>query len=66
MSVVHLGDCLDIMRTFAPDSFDAIVTDPPAGISFMNKAWDNDKGGRDAWAEAHREHEQLRLLEEAI
>jgi len=28
---------------------DACVTDPPAGISFMNKKWDSDKGGRDAW-----------------
>gem|GEM_PF-5425793 len=30
-------------------SVDAIVTDPPAGIAFMNAAWDKDKGGRDAW-----------------
>jgi hypothetical protein len=26
-----------------------VVTDPPAGISFMNKSWDSDKGGRDQW-----------------
>ena len=33
-----------------PDNcVDAIVTDPPAGISFMGKSWDADKGGRDAW-----------------
>jgi site-specific DNA-methyltransferase (adenine-specific) len=31
------------------ESVDAIVTDPPAGISFMNKGWDEDKGGRDCW-----------------
>lgn len=31
------------------NSVDAIVSDPPAGISFMNKGWDTDKGGRDAW-----------------
>lgn len=30
-------------------SVDAIVTDPPAGISFMGKDWDKDKGGRDQW-----------------
>jgi site-specific DNA-methyltransferase (adenine-specific) len=30
-------------------SVDAIVTDPPAGIGFMGKNWDHDKGGRDAW-----------------
>ncbi len=28
---------------------DAIVCDPPAGIGFMQKGWDADKGGRDAW-----------------
>lgn len=28
---------------------DAVVTDPPAGISFMGKSWDRDKGGRDNW-----------------
>jgi site-specific DNA-methyltransferase (adenine-specific) len=33
-----------------PDaSVDAVVTDPPAGIEFMGKAWDTDKGGRDQW-----------------
>lgn len=28
---------------------DAVVTDPPAGISFMGKHWDRDKGGRREW-----------------
>lgn len=40
------GDCADIASVIAPESIDAIVTDPPAGISFMGKAWDGDKGGR--------------------
>ena len=44
-----LGDCLEVLKTFPDNSFDAIVTDPPAGISFMNKSWDHDKGGRDQW-----------------
>ena len=47
--MLHLGDCLDILRTLAPNSVDALITDPPAGIAFMNKDWDKDKGGRDAW-----------------
>jgi hypothetical protein len=47
-TVIH-GDCLDVMRAMEPNSVDAIVTDPPAGISFMGKAWDADKGGRDQW-----------------
>jgi DNA modification methylase len=42
------GDCLEVLRTLAADSVDAIVTDPPAGISFMGKAWD-DLGPREAF-----------------
>jgi site-specific DNA-methyltransferase (adenine-specific) len=34
------------MRNIKENSVDAIVTDPPAGISFMGKHWDSDKGGR--------------------
>jgi site-specific DNA-methyltransferase (adenine-specific) len=30
----------------------AVVTDPPAGISFMGKTWDTDHGGRDNWIAA--------------
>ena len=43
------GDALAVLRTLPDNSLDAIVTDPPAGISFMGKHWDSDKGGRDAW-----------------
>jgi site-specific DNA-methyltransferase (adenine-specific) len=32
-----------------PDSVDAVIADPPAGIDFMGKGWDSDKGGRDSW-----------------
>ena len=50
MSVrIITGDCREVMATMEPESVDAIVTDPPAGISFMGKSWDRDKGGRDAW-----------------
>uniref|UniRef100_A0A6M3INS7 Putative methyltransferase n=1 Tax=viral metagenome TaxID=1070528 RepID=A0A6M3INS7_9ZZZZ len=31
------------------ESIDALVTDPPAGIAFMGKKWDGDKGGRKQW-----------------
>jgi site-specific DNA-methyltransferase (adenine-specific) len=33
------------------NSIDSIVTDPPAGIAFMNREWDRNKGGRDQWIE---------------
>lgn len=46
---VHCGDALELLRRLEDDSVDAVVTDPPSGISFMGKAWDSDKGGRDAW-----------------
>jgi len=43
------GDCLEIMKTMEDNSVDSILTDPPAGISFMGKEWDKDRGGRDEW-----------------
>lgn len=43
------GDCLDVMAGMEAQSVDSIVCDPPAGISFMGKKWDGDKGGRNAW-----------------
>jgi DNA modification methylase len=43
------GDCLDVLKTLPENHVEAMVTDPPAGISFMGKDWDKDKGGRDAW-----------------
>jgi site-specific DNA-methyltransferase (adenine-specific) len=45
------GDCIEVLRQMPDNSVDAIVTDPPAGISFMGKSWDTDKGGRDHWIE---------------
>lgn len=43
------GDCLEQLATFPENHFDALVTDPPAGISFMGKVWDGDRGGREQW-----------------
>lgn len=37
---LHEGDCLDVLATLPPSSFDSIVTDPPYGISFMGQQWD--------------------------
>ena len=48
IDILH-GDCLEVMRNMPADSVDSIVTDPPAGIAFMNKQWDRDKGGRKEW-----------------
>ena len=37
---LHLGDCLEVMRTMEDNSVDSIVTDAPYGISFMGAAFD--------------------------
>lgn len=37
------ADCLDVMKRMADNSVDAIVTDPPYGISFMGKGFDTFK-----------------------
>ena len=42
------GDCLDVLATLEPESIDACVTDPPYGISFMGKQWDNFRRARNA------------------
>lgn len=46
---ILLGDCLERLKELADNSVDSIVTDPPAGISFMGQDWDGSKGGRDSW-----------------
>lgn len=46
---VVCDDALVALAALAPDSVDAMVTDPPAGIAFMGRSWDTDKGGRDEW-----------------
>ena len=43
------GDSLEILKKLPNNSFDSMVTDPPAGIAFMGKKWDKDKGGRKLW-----------------
>jgi DNA modification methylase len=48
------GDCLDVMRTMADGSVDAVVTDPPYGLAFMGKAWDHGVPGVAFWTEAAR------------
>jgi site-specific DNA-methyltransferase (adenine-specific) len=38
--MIHIGDCREEMMKIEPDSVDAIITDPPYEIGFMNKQWD--------------------------
>lgn len=41
MYQIHNGDCAEVMASMGDNSVDAIVTDPPYGLSFMNKEWDS-------------------------
>jgi site-specific DNA-methyltransferase (adenine-specific) len=43
------GDCLEVLRAMGSASVDSAVCDPPAAISFMNKEFDRDRGGREQW-----------------
>ena len=48
------GDCLEVLRTLPDNSVDAVVTDPPYGLSFMGKGWDHGVPGVEFWTEALR------------
>jgi hypothetical protein len=39
--VIVQGDCVALMAELAPGSVDAIVTDPPYGLGFMGREWDD-------------------------
>jgi site-specific DNA-methyltransferase (adenine-specific) len=51
---LHLGDCLEVLRTMHDCSVDAVVTDPPYGLAFMGKRWDYDVPSVAIWAECLR------------
>lgn len=51
---IIVGDCLTVMPTLAACSVDAIVCDPPYGLSFMGKDWDHGVPGEHFWREALR------------
>lgn len=45
------ADCIDAMNAMPPESVDAIVTDPPYGLGFMGRKWDELPPSLE-WAEA--------------
>lgn len=49
-----LGNCLDRLKDLEDNSIDAIVTDPPYGLSFMGKKWDYDVPSVEVWIEVLR------------
>jgi len=52
--VLHLGDCLQVLKELPDNSVDSIVTDPPYGISFMGKKWDYNVPSIEIWTECLR------------
>jgi len=51
--LIH-GDCIEVLRSMPDCSVDAVVTDPPYGLSFMGKKWDYDVPSVEVWAECLR------------
>ena len=51
---LYNGDCLTEMRQLPDCSIDAIVTDPPYGISFLGKKWDYDVPSVEVWEQCLR------------
>ena len=53
MKLIH-ADCLKAMKEMPDNSVDAVVTDPPYGLSFMGKKWDYDVPSVEIWRECLR------------
>lgn len=51
---IYHGTCLEVLKGFPDNSMDSVVTDPPYGISFMNKHWDYDVPKVEVWQEIYR------------
>lgn len=53
-STLHVGDCLEVMRSMPDGSITAVVTDPPYGIGYNALAWDADMPKTEVWREMLR------------
>ena len=51
---IHQGDNVDTLRQYEDCHFDAIITDPPYGIEFLGKDWDNNTGAVETWRQCLR------------
>jgi DNA modification methylase len=48
------GDNLELLKKLPDNSIDAVVSDPPYGLSFMGKKWDYDVPSVEFWKEVYR------------
>ncbi len=49
-----LGDSLQKLKDLPTNTVDAVITDPPYGLSFMGKKWDYDVPSVELWREVFR------------
>jgi len=54
MSKLFNGDCLEKLGEIQCACVDAVITDPPYGLSFMGKKWDYEVPSIDIWKECLR------------
>ena len=54
MTLIFHGDCKDQLKNIKDETVDAIITDPPYGISFMNNKWDYNVPSIKLWEESLR------------
>lgn len=51
---IYNGDCFEVLKQIPDESIDAVVTDPPYGLSFMGKRWDYDVPQTNVWQQVLR------------
>jgi DNA modification methylase len=51
---LHLGDNLATLKNYPDNTFDSIITDPPYGIAFLGKDWDQHTGTLELYKECLR------------
>lgn len=51
---IYNQDCMECMKTMPDNTVDAVVTDPPYGLSFMGKKWDYEVPSVEIWRECLR------------
>ena len=54
INVVYNEDCFETFKRIPDNSVDLLVTDPPYGISFMGKSWDEALPDKRIWKECYR------------
>lgn len=48
------GDVIEVLERASDNQFDGVLTDPPYGIDFMDRDWDQGVPGESCWREVRR------------